>query len=483
MEDNKTQSLFTREITSVPEKKNQVRCMGCMEEFSARFSLCPECGYIIGTPPKLKSYLRPGLILSGRYMLGRVIGQGGFGITYIGWDEKEKRKVAVKEFFPSALSTREDGETNIICYNGKAEQYFREGIKKMLDEGNRLSKYGSNPNIVNVYDYFEENGTAYIVMEYLEGESLKEYAAEKGGRLEPREAVNLMIPVIGALEEMHKENMIHRDIAPDNVYLCKDGKIKLLDFGSARIAVQDAEKSLSVMVKPGYAPKEQYASRSKQGPWTDVYSVCATIYKLVTGESPVESIERENTPLKTFAEFGIENENDLEKILFQGLEPEPKDRIQTAEKLKALLLKNVLADNTNRISAVNNSVINNEQSSSEAKKSSKKWEVVSIISMALTMALPIGIGEYGVMSFYSIMLDMLFSPGWFFKNFIDGLSDGVYIYSIPFMAVVALFNISFYKLRKTNHMEQKNQKYGTAMIVIYNIISVLLICSMMAYWA
>lgn len=346
MEDNKTQSLFTREITSEPKSENYVRCMGCMESFSEEFEVCPECGYVIGTAAKASYCLKPGTLLCENYILGKVIGQGGFGITYIGWDLIKKCKVAIKEFFPNALSTRTDGATVVSCYNDKAERYFKEGVRKMLDEGARLSKFSGHPNIVNVFDCFEQNKTAYIVMEYLDGRSLKDYAAENGGRLDPREAVNLMMPVIGALKDMHSENMIHRDIAPDNIYICNDGRVKLLDFGSARIAVEDAEKSLSVMVKPGYAPKEQYASRSKQGPWTDVYSVCATLYRLITGEAPVESIEREITPLKAFSEFGIENCEALEKIIVLGLEPEVPDRITSAEELETRLREGFLDNYT-----------------------------------------------------------------------------------------------------------------------------------------
>jgi len=332
MDNDRTKSLFTQDMSS-DNIYSDIRCFGCMEIFSAEFELCPYCGYIVGTQPRLKCYLQPGLMLSGRYILGQVIGQGGFGITYIGYDQEENRKVAIKEFFPNALSTREAGSTDIICVSKKAEAYFENGVKKMLDEGERLSRFSGNPNVVNVYDYFEENGTAYIVMEYLEGKSLKEYIAEKGGRIDPVEAVQLILPILDALEEMHAENMIHRDIAPDNIYICNNGNLKLLDFGSARIAVEDAEKSLSVLVKPGYAPKEQYASRSKQGPWTDVYSVCATLYKMVTGEAPVESIERDVTELKPFEDFGIKGCYMLEEILEKGLEPDPENRIRSADEL------------------------------------------------------------------------------------------------------------------------------------------------------
>ena len=317
------------------------RCFGCMKEYGEEYDVCPYCGYIKDTPPKNKSHLPGGTMLSGRYMLGKVLGYGGFGVTYIAWDTRLNRAVAVKEFFPNSLSTRTIGETQVNCYDDKASQYFREGVRKMMDEGNRLSKFSSNENIVDVYDCFEENNTAYIVMEYLEGEDLKQYLGEKGGKLSPEEAVEIILPVLNALEDMHRENIIHRDISPDNIFICKNGKIKLLDFGSARLAVEDSDKSLSIMIKKGYAPKEQYAGRSKQGSWTDVYAVCATLYKMITGELPPESLERDTEPLKTFSEFGIEGYDELERVVFKGLEVEYTDRIQNVLELKNGLTKTV----------------------------------------------------------------------------------------------------------------------------------------------
>lgn len=308
-----------------------------MKEYGKEFDVCPHCGYIAGTLPQNKSHLRGGTELCGRYMVGKVLGYGGFGITYIAWDQKLKRTVAIKEFFPNSLSTRSEGESSVSCYDSKALRFFNDGIKKMLDEGSRLSKFSGNENIVNVYDCFEENNTAYIVMEYLEGKDLKQYLAENGGKLSPEKAVEIILPVLNALEDMHKEKIIHRDIAPDNIFLCGNGKIKLLDFGSARLAVEDSEKSLSVMVKRGYAPKEQYASRSKQGPWTDVYAVCATLYKMITGSLPSESMERDIAPLESFSEFGINGFDELEKVIFKGLEPEISDRIRSVPELVKLL--------------------------------------------------------------------------------------------------------------------------------------------------
>ena len=355
------------------------RCLGCMKEYGEEYDVCPYCGYIKDTPPKNKAHLPGGTMISGRYMLGRVLGYGGFGVTYIAWDSRLNRAVAIKEFFPNSLSTRTIGETRVNCYDDKASQYFKEGVKKMLDEGNRLSKFTSNENIVNVYDCFEENNTAYIVMEYLDGEDLKQYLNEKGGKLPPEEAVEIILPVINALKDMHKEKIIHRDISPDNIFLCSDGKIKLLDFGSARLAVEDSDKSLSIMLKKGFAPKEQYAGRSKQGPWTDVYAVCATLYKMITGELPPESLERDVEPLKSFSEFGIEGYDGLESVIRKGLEPEYTDRIQDVTELKIGL--------TEALEKKPETISENQEKPVTPKRKKPKVNVKAIIAAAAAVVL------------------------------------------------------------------------------------------------
>ena len=203
------------------------RCYGCMKEYDEKYDVCPYCGYVAGTEPEVKSHLNPGTLLSGRYAVGKAIGHGGFGITYIAWDKKIKKVVAVKEYFPNAFSTRSAGETQVSCFNAKGEMFLKEGIKKMLDEAERLSSFSRNDNIVDIFDYFEENNTAYIVMEYLEGKDLKKYIEENGDKLAPEKAVELILPVLNALEDMHKEKLIHRDISPDNIFLCNNGKVKL----------------------------------------------------------------------------------------------------------------------------------------------------------------------------------------------------------------------------------------------------------------
>lgn len=315
------------------------RCYGCMKEYGEDFNVCPYCGYIADTVPESKFHLRPGTCLADKYVLGRVIGHGGFGITYIAYDKVIQKRVAVKEFFPNAFSTRSEGELAVSCYNRKSEEFLKEGIRKMLEEAKRLSSFSATDNVVDIFDFFEANNTAYIVMEYLDGKDLKKLLEENGGSLKPERAIEIIMPVLNALEDMHKEKVIHRDISPDNIFICGNGKVKLLDFGSARLAVDDSEKSLSVMVKRGYAPREQYASRSKQGPWTDVYAVCATLYRMITGETPLESTERDEEQLKPFSAFGIKGYDSLEALLAQGLVVDYTKRIQSATELKNALTK------------------------------------------------------------------------------------------------------------------------------------------------
>ena len=317
------------------------RCYGCMKEYGDEYKLCPYCGYVANTLPETKNHLKAGTVLANRYILGKVLGYGGFGITYIAWDETLSRTVAIKEFFANSLASRNEGETEVYCYDKKAAVFFEEGKNKMIDEGKRLSRFSGNPNIVNVFDCFKENNTAYIVMEHLVGKDLNKHLSENFGGISPEEAVEIILPVLNALEDMHREKMIHRDVSPDNIFLCENGTVKLLDFGSARLAVENSERSLSIMLKRGYAPREQYLSRSKQGPWTDVYAVCATLYHIITGKKPAESTERDEIPLKTFAETGVKGYEELEKVVFKGMELEIADRIQSAGELKAMLEKAV----------------------------------------------------------------------------------------------------------------------------------------------
>ncbi len=265
--------------------------MGCMENFEDGFDLCPHCGYIVGTPAEEAIHMDPGTLLHDRYIIGRVLGYGGFGVTYIAWDGKLEQRVAVKEYLPGEFSTRMPGQTMITVFNGDKSEQFRDGMKKFVDEAKKLAKFQNEAGIVKVFDSFEENSTAYIVMEYLEGETLTEYL-KRNETIEPERAISMLMPIMESLNTVHENGILHRDIAPDNIFLTTNNEVKLIDFGASRFATTSHSRSLTVIIKPGYSPEEQYRSRSDQGPYTDVYSVAATLYKMITGKTPPDAMER-----------------------------------------------------------------------------------------------------------------------------------------------------------------------------------------------
>ncbi|MCM1056119.1 MAG: PASTA domain-containing protein [Firmicutes bacterium] len=311
-----------------------------MEEFEDGYEICPYCGYEIGTPSKEAYHMRPGTILAGRYLIGRVLGFGGFGVTYLGWDEILLRKVAIKEYLPGEFSTRIPGQTQITTYEGERSEQFDNGLGKFLEEAKMLAKLESANGVVRIYNSFQENNTAYIIMEYLEGRTLKEYLA-LNEKLPVEEAKEILHPIITALKEVHEMGIIHRDIAPDNIFLTNDGRVKLLDFGASRFATTSHSKSLSVIIKPGYAPVEQYRSRGDQGPWTDIYSLAATFYKMVTGITPEDAMERvEKEELKKPSKMGVEIPKNTEHAIMNALNIKIEDRTRNAEAFEKELYGN-----------------------------------------------------------------------------------------------------------------------------------------------
>ena len=312
-------------------------CYNCFKEKPEGNGPCPYCGFDL--EENVKKYpvtLRAGTILNGRYMVGRVLGQGGFGITYLAWDESLKARVAVKEYMPNEMAARV-GTTVSVAMKSRAED-FAYGLERFQEEARTLAKFMGQPNIAGVTDYFDENGTSYFVMDYIEGISFKTYIANAGGKVSVEEALNVMIPVLRALTAVHAEGFIHRDVTPDNIYITKDGNVKLLDFGSARYSLGDKSKSLDVVLKVGYAPKEQYTRRGRQGPYTDVYSCAACLYAAITGFLPPESLERlDHDELIPLSQAGVEIPLYLERAILKGLAVQPENRFQTAgEFLEAL---------------------------------------------------------------------------------------------------------------------------------------------------
>ena len=273
--------------------------------------------------------LRKGTRLIGRYTIEGVLGQGGFGITYLGMDELHKKKVAIKEFFPQGIVTRniEYEDTVTVTLVGEKENYDK-GKERFLKEAQTMAMFSKDKGIVKALDFFEINNTAYIVMEYLEGVTLKQYLRENE-RIAAEDLVELLVPLIEALDEIHSQGLIHRDISPDNIMVLPDGRIKLMDFGAARDYTEFGEKSLSIVLKPGYAPPEQYQTHGVQGPWTDIYALCATMYKCITGENPPDAIDRlVDDHLKKISAFGISVSPQIEKAIIKGMSVAAKDRYQ-----------------------------------------------------------------------------------------------------------------------------------------------------------
>lgn len=326
-----------------------IRCMGCMEEYREEYEVCPHCGYIRGTAANEPYHMQPGAILNKRYIMGRVLGFGGFGVTYLAWDALLEKKVAIKEYLPSEFSTRMPGHTELSVYEGERFEQFESGKDKFIDEAKRLARFNEIPGVVKVYDTFLENNTAYIIMEYLEGHTLKEELQEHG-RYTVDDTLKIMIPVLETLKEVHSEGIIHRDIAPDNIFLTKDGDVKILDFGAARFATTKHSKSLSVILKPGYSPQEQYRSRGDQGPWTDVYAVAATMYKMLTGITPSDAMERSvKDDLKEPSHLGVKINKSLENAILNALNLTVEGRTQSAE----AFLEDLLAEEVKRIKIKN----------------------------------------------------------------------------------------------------------------------------------
>lgn len=308
-------------------------CYNCMSLVGQDSTFCRYCGKNLRESSDMSPYqLKPGTVLQNRYLIGSVLGEGGFGITYIGLDKVLAKRVAVKEFYPAGAAHRASVVSgNVIITRGK-EPMYRRGVERFVQEARSLAAFSSEDGIVDVLDTFQANNTAYIVMEYLEGNTLKALLKTKGV-FDASDLIKLMEPVMKSLSVMHRTGFIHRDISPDNIMLTNNGKLKLMDFGSARYFLnQDSE--LSVMLKQGYAPVEQYSSRSQQGPYTDVYALCATIYTCITGTVPENSLDRSRyDTLVPPSAKGVRISPVHEKALLHGLQPNAAVRCPDMETL------------------------------------------------------------------------------------------------------------------------------------------------------
>jgi serine/threonine protein kinase len=306
-----------------------VLCMGCMSDTNAA-NVCPFCGYRNHGPVEETVQLSPRTLLKNRYVIGKVLGQGGFGITYLAYDLEQNQKLAIKEYFPAVISTRARDRVAVTPTSNKNKNELENGVAKFGEEARSLSQFKDHPGVVPMLDFFRANGTGYIVMGYMEGCDFKQFLNDKGGRIPFPEALKILAPVMGALEELHKVHVLHRDISPDNIYVEKNGNVRILDFGATRYAMGEQSRSLSVILKPGYAPEEQYRSRGRQGAWTDIYALGATFYRGITGQVPPPAMDRaELDELIPPKQIGVEIPEDSETALLKALAVRAENRFQT----------------------------------------------------------------------------------------------------------------------------------------------------------
>ena len=304
-------------------------CESCFAELGDYSGICPFCGGK-GREAEFVTALRNGVVLAGRYVVGSVLGKGGFGVTYLCYDTKSNKKVAIKEYFPDAVAHRNSGDTLVSTQMGSGDISFKTGAQKFYDEAKLVSRFNGNPNIIAVHEFFFENNTAYFVMEYLDGIDLKHYMKSKGGKLPENEALYVLDKISEALVIVHSMGVLHRDISPDNIFLTEDGNVKLIDFGAARQVMGEASKSLSVILKQGFAPLEQYQKKGNQGPWTDIYALGATIYYSITGRIIDDAMSR----IDNDALDGSDISPELFAVLQKMLSVRAENRYQSIVELK-----------------------------------------------------------------------------------------------------------------------------------------------------
>ena len=359
-------------------------CPGCFADRGDR-SVCPNCGFKEANVQSSLA-LSAHTLLHDQYLVGKVLGKpGGFGITYFGWDTKLETTLAIKEYLPREFASRGKDGTTVTPHSDEDSKTFEYGLKQFLQEARNLAKF-DHPNLVRVRHFFEENETAYLVMDYLEGCNLFEHARQKGGKLSEEEAIAIMLQVLDGLQHVHKSNLLHRDIKPQNIYMTKEGRAILLDFGAARTAMGGLTRSMSVVLTPGFAPYEQYHRRGLQGPWTDIYACAATLYYLITGEAlpeATEGVHEKRSPL-LLAHKTSQITLGLHSVLESALAVEPEARPQSVAEFRELLLK---AKSTTLSDEKATVIIKDKTVDKPKKESGKKKTAVYITGAALVLLL------------------------------------------------------------------------------------------------
>lgn len=293
---------------------------------------CSSCGYQKSNKVKNIYALPPMTIIADRYVLGKVLGSGGFGVTYIAKDLLDDEICAIKEYLPFDWVFRKD--VYLYANSDKKKHLFDEGKRKFLDEARVLNKFKNVNNVVHVRNFFSSNNTAYLVMEYLDGANFRTLINKQNGKVAFNIGQEIFLTVANALGEVHKQGVLHRDISPENIYITKTTEIKLIDFGSARQMVRDQENSMSIFLKPGYAPIEQYSTKGNQGPWTDIYALACTFYQSVTGVTVPDAPDRQkNDTLQPLSELCSKATPEWCRVIEKALSVTPGDRYQSINEM------------------------------------------------------------------------------------------------------------------------------------------------------
>ena len=301
-------------------------CLNCFGTVDPRTQTCTRCGHRIAEDVPSPGALPLRSLLAGRYLIGKPLGRGGFGITYKGYDILTCSCVAIKEFLPKGYTARKPGMTVVEVAGPENDKVFNYWLTAFIQEAKVLTSIKGLDGIVNIHDFFLTNNTAYIVMEYLNGMNLHRFINGRGGRLHLNETLNIMRPVIETLLRLHQHGIIHKDISPENIQIVDNRAIKLIDFGASSIYTQNVQKPFFVL-KKGYSPIELYTQGGSQGPWTDIYELGATIYTCLVGTPPPEATERRQADkIVPPSALGVKIQPVREKSLLKALSVYPKDR-------------------------------------------------------------------------------------------------------------------------------------------------------------
>lgn len=318
-------------------------CMGCMHKLDWD-GRCHYCGFDERNYKKDQQLGLHTRLKNGEYMIGRQLGQGGFGITYIGMDTTLLQTVAIKEYFPFGAVRRND-RNEIELYDEKYRKDYEKGLESFLCEGRILARFSNLTAVVGVKNFFHENNTAYLVMDYVEGLSVREYV-KNYGVLSPDRTLFLVQQVIADMQMIHHKQVLHRDVSADNLIITHNGSLKLIDFGATRQEFTKNQYTGTILCKQGYSAIEQYSTGRNQGPWTDIYGLCASIYFMLTGVVPDSAPDRiQNDCVRSLVQMDEIAMSKVQKeAIMKGLAVEVEHRYHTMAELYVALYGEKLED-------------------------------------------------------------------------------------------------------------------------------------------